>query len=578
MTEEIEYGPTADFSKILHAEKYRSPHESFIDAVNRISGTLADDEEHRKRLKESLKLMRWLPAGRVQAAVGSPHLTTAFNCFVSGTIDDSMVGIMDCFKDAALTMRQGGGIGYDFSPIRPMHSNIASLSSPSSGPVSFMHIGDSVCSTVSSAGNRRGAQMAVLRVDHPDIETFITAKRANGVLTRYNMSVGITDEFMKCLINGEQFPLQFNGIIHSYIDPTYLWDLIMRSTWDWAEPGVLFLDRINGENPLYYCETICATNPCGEQPLPPNGACLLGSFNLTKYVTMTYTKKESALTYGFDFELFKADIRDAVRATDNVIDSTIYPLPEQEAEAKSKRRMGLGITGLANTLEVLGMPYASTDFIKQTVKIMRTLRNTAYETSIELAREKGSFPLLDSAKYLKSGFAKNLPKHIREGIRDVGLRNSHLISIAPTGTISFCADNISSGIEPPFSLEVNRTVQGSNGEVVVKVIDFAYREWGVKGVCADELTPQQHMSVQVACQPFVDSAISKTCNVGDNTTWEEFKGLYLDAWKAGLKGITTFRSAGKKFGILNKVEIDQDEEPNGEACFINPQTGEKDCG
>jgi ribonucleoside-diphosphate reductase alpha chain len=420
------------------------------------------------------------------------------------------------------------------------------------------------------------AQMAVLRVDHPDIEMFVTSKRNDKDLTRYNISVGVTDEFMECLIARRKFPLQFEGKIYSYIDPVYLWDLIMRSTWDWAEPGVLFLDSINNDNNLYYCETIAASNPCGEQPLPPNGACLLGSLNLVKYITIDYVKSSKSFKYSFDWDLFKDDIALAVRATDNVIDKTGYPLPEQEVEAKAKRRMGLGICGLANALEVQGMPYASPEFIKETKKIMRILRDTAYETSTELAEEKGSFPLFDAEKYLQSGFAKRLPKRIQDLIRERGLRNSHLISIAPTGTISFCADNVSSGIEPPFSLYYDRRMVGiDGGERTVRVEDYAYRVWGIKSKCADDLSPQEHMSVQVACQPYVDSAISKTCNVGSNVSWEDFKSLYLDAWKAGLKGITTFRSAGERYGILNKVE---EQEETGEACFIDPTTGEKECG
>jgi ribonucleoside-diphosphate reductase alpha chain len=464
-------------------------------------------------------------------------------------------------------MRRGGGIGYDFSRIRPAGDRIVSLDSTASGPVSFMRIFDAVCRTIVSAGHRRGAMMAVLRVDHPDIEEFIRSKRNQNELTNFNISVGITDEFMSCVQNNETFALRHNGKVYKYIDANALWNEIMRSTWDWAEPGVLFLDRINRDNPLYYCETIEATNPCGEQPLPPYGACLLGSFNLVKYVQ----------NGKFNFDFFKDDIPHVVRAIDNVIDRTKYPLPEQEKEAKAKRRMGLGVTGLANAITLCEAEYNSQAGLKLTRKIMKTLTCTAYESSSDIALEKGSFPLFKSKEYLASGFASKLPDDIRMKIEKQGMRNSHLTSIAPTGTISFTADNISGGIEPVFAREVNRTVQTEDGQVIIPLKDYVWNYHGIKSETTDDLDVDAHLNMQIAVQPWVDSAVSKTINVGDRVSFDEFKDVYYKAWKGKLKGVTTFRLSGKRYGILNKVEPDENIN-EGAACYINPETGQKECG
>ena len=343
------YGPQVPACEELHANKYRLPNESFEEAASRNAAAMSDDQDHRKEIKEIFLNQRFMPAGRVQSAMGSPRDVTAYNCFVSGTIEDSMESIMARATQAAETMRRGGGIGYDFSSIRPNGDRIVSLDSSASGPVSFMHIFDAVCRTIVSAGHRRGAMMGVLRVDHPDIEQFIRAKQNQDQLTNFNISIGVTDDFMHSVIKDTPFNLTFNDQVYKQINARALWDEIMRANWEWAEPGVLFIDRINQDNPLYYCETIAATNPCGEQPLPPYGACLLGSFNLVKYVEENH----------FDFDLFKVDIPHVVRAMDNVIDRTRYPLPEQQEEAKNKRRMGLGITGLANCLTLVGLRYGS---------------------------------------------------------------------------------------------------------------------------------------------------------------------------------------------------------------------------
>ena len=578
----IEYtGPTTPLSEEIDKMKYRQDGESFNDKVKRIARALSDGEEHRYDLEDILGNMRFLPAGRVQSAIGSNRITTAYNCFVSGTIEDSMASIMEKASEAAETMRRGGGIGYDFSKIRPRGDRIKSLDSQSSGPVSFMGIFDAVCQTIASSGHRRGAQMGVLRVDHPDIKEFVAAKRNSDKLTGFNVSVGITDAFMEAITNAtdDGFDLMYDGVVYDRISAKELWDDIMQSTWDWAEPGVLFIDRITEMNNLHYCEEIAATNPCGEQPLPPYGACLLGSFNLTKYVDGD----------GFNFTQFKKDIPEVVRAQDNIIDRTIYPLKQQADEAKNKRRMGLGVTGLANAGEMLGMPYASPEFLAWAEKVFACLRDNCYRASARLAAEKGAFPMYRD-EYMKSNFVRSLPASVKKEIREHGIRNSHLTSIAPTGTISLVADNVSGGIEPVFSHYYDRTIQTFDGPRVERVEDYAYAR-GVEGRTSSEISVQDHLAVLLLSQNYVDSACSKTCNVGDDVSYEEFKQVYVDAWKGGAKGCTTFRAAGKRFGILNTVEETVEEEATVsseatevaeetgkvEACFIDPTTGQKEC-
>jgi ribonucleoside-diphosphate reductase alpha chain len=569
-------------SEEIDKMKYRLEDETFDGKIKRIAKALCDGIEHQYKLEDILGNRRFLPAGRVQNAMGSPRITTAYNCFVSGIIDDSMDSIMLRATQAAETMRRGGGIGYDFSRIRPRGEMIVSLESQASGPVSFMGIFDAICQTIASSGHRRGAQMGVLRVDHPDIYDFIRAKRNNDKLTGFNVSVGITDKFMTCLEEGSLFPLEFEGKVYDLIDPQDLWDEIMQSTWDWAEPGVLFIDRINEMNNLHYCETIETTNPCGEQPLPPFGACLLGSFNLTKYVLDD--------TYGehtFNYLEFMEDIKHVVRAMDNVIDRTIYPLKEQEDEARNKRRMGLGVTGLANAGELLGYPYGSDKFLAWMATVFKTLRDETYRASAELAAEKGAFPLYNQ-QYLESKFIKTLSEDVIELIKANGIRNSHLTSIAPTGTISICADNVSGGIEPVFNHYYDRTIQTFDGPKVERVMDYAYSK-GVEGKTANEISVQDHLKVLLLAQSYVDSACSKTCNVGDDVTYDEFKQVYVDAWKGNAKGCTTFRLSGKRFGILNNETVEEKEtvpsetqevaqkEGKAEACFFDPITGQKEC-
>jgi len=578
---EQDYGPTLEVSKWIHEEKYRGQGETFKDAMTRVAEALKDNESHFNNFRTILYNQRFLPAGRVQSAMGAPRRVTPYNCFVSTTIEDSMDGIMDAARRAAETMRLGGGIGYDFSTLRPRGAMIKSLESKSSGPLSFMGIFDAVCKTIASAGHRRGAQMGVLRVDHPDIEEFVTAKNNMTALTDFNISVGVTDKFMTAVKEGTDFDLVFNGEVRKTVDARALWDKIMRSTWDWAEPGILFIDRINNKNNLHYCETIAATNPCGEQPLPPNGACLLGSFNLVKYVVDHDGK------YVFNMNQLRNDIPHVVRAMDNVVDRATYPLREQELEAKSKRRMGLGVTGVANAIEALGFHYGSERFLQTLEEIMSVIRDVAYTTSVELAMEKGAFPLFTQA-YLDSGFAKTLPDNIRELISNYGIRNSHLLSVAPTGTISLSADNVSSGIEPPYNLFYDRKIQEFDGERTERVEDYGYRVFKVEGKTANELSVFDHVKVLNVASKFVDSACSKTCNVGDDVTWEDFKKIYMDAYDGGASGCTTFRASGKRMGILSSssseeivdedvIEETQDFVDEGGACYFDPATGLRKC-
>ena len=574
MTNTKEYGPTLEISKQIHSEKYRGTNESFYESMTRLAGALHDGEEHRTKIKDIFLDQRFLPAGRVQEAIGSPRQTTAFNCFVSQTIDDSTEGIMDGATNAFKTMRKGGGIGYDFSTLRYRGAPIQTLGSKASGAVSFMDIYDAVCNTVSSAGNRRGAQMGVLRIDHPDIEEFIRAKQNDGRLKNFNISVAVTDKFMEALENDEAFDLVWDGKVVDTIDPVALWDEIMRATWEWAEPGVLFIDTINEQNNLRYCETIAATNPCGEQPLPPYGACLLGSFNLVKYIVEEMSFGDDP--YTFNWGQFKHDIPHIVRAMDNVVDRTIYPLPEQEFEAKNKRRIGLGITGFANASEILGWEYGGEESVDFLDKVMSVLKNTAYMYSAELSIEKGTFPVYDARSYHDSPFIKGLDPITREVVGKYGLRNSHLISIAPAGTISLTADNVSSGIEPVFALETQRTINTEEGIEIVQVPDYAYANYGIEGKVSEQVTMDEHLDVLAIAQRHVDSAVSKTCNVGDDVSWEDFKDLYVRAWKAGCKGITTFRASGKRFGVLNAVPVPELDE--GAACYMDPSTGDKSCG
>ena len=605
------HGPQVPYSQELHAQKYRGSGESFREAMNRIAAALKDDDQHFADFRDALLGMRFLPAGRIQSAMGSTRQVTPYNCYVSGTINDSFVdgegSIMVRAAEAAATMRMGGGIGYDFSTLRPRGDLIRKLQSHSSGPISFMHIFDAICKCVASSGHRRGAQMGVMRVDHPDIEEFIHAKQPGKdvqplwdlvaelpegaqkqqlimslqqtlKLTGFNVSVAITDKFMECVASGEPFPLTFEGRTYREVDARALWDAIMRGTWDWAEPGVLFIDAINRMNNLWYCETIAATNPCGEQPLPPYGACLLGSFNLVKYIY-----KDGAGRYAFDWDQYREDIPQVVRAMDNVVDRAIYPLPQQKQEAKDKRRMGLGITGLANAAEALGHEYGSPAFLAFEAEVLDTLRDESYLASAHIAKVKGSFPMFDKDKYLQGQFIKTLREDVRDAIAKYGIRNSHLTSIAPTGTISLCADNVSSGIEPVFAYSFDRTVVEFSGPRVETVEDYGARVFGVRGKACSRVTVQEHVAALTVAAQRVDSAVSKTCNVPSDISWEDFKNVYVSAWEGGAKGCTTFRLGGKRSGILvvkddgSEPEADAPAEEPASQCRIDPATGRHEC-
>jgi len=573
-------GPRIPIAVWADEQKYRQEGETFSQKCGRVAGALTDDQSHFKAFKDILEDQRFLPGGRVQSAAGSYRRVTAFNCFVMKKVPDDLMGIMDVAKEAAKTMQLGGGVGYDFSHIRPKGSRIKSLGSQASGPVSFMGIMDALCKTIASAGHRRGAQMGCLRVDHPDIVEFITAKTNDHNLTQFNISILATDKFMEAVRSDSDFDLVFEGRVYDTIRARSLWDTILRATWDWAEPGVIFIDRVNQMNNLWYLEDISATNPCGEQPLPEYGACLLGSSNLTRYV-----KFKDGIAY-FDYDLFDHDIPHVVRAMDNVVDETTYPLYQQEVEAKNKRRMGLGITGLGNVLGILGVEYGSQEAQDWTRSLLRRMANGMYMSSVELAIEKGPFPSFDRDKYCQSKFVQKLDQDVQDAIYKYGIRNSHLTSIAPTGTISLTANNVSSGLEPVFSHSYQRTVQTTSGPIVEQVEDYAYREWGIECKTADQVTVQEHVAMLTAAQEWIDSACSKTCNVGSNVTWDEFKDVYMQAYLGGAKGCTTFRAAGKRFGILNasasedvvETKSNKDETiVEGGACYIDVETGIRTC-
>lgn len=543
--------------------------KSIEETMRRVAVNIAKGEKDEKRwtkaFEDILLSQAFLPGGRIIANAGTQRTeVTMFNCYVMNTIEDSIEGIFDTVKDSAITQKQGGGVGFDFSSLRPKNSHIKGCEARSSGPLSFMQVLDSTCRTIMSAGQRRGAQMGVMRCDHPDIEEFITAKRGNAALQMFNLSVAITDDFVNAVKNNEDWELKFNGTVHKTVRAVELWDLIMKSTYDFAEPGFILIDKINEMNNLYYCEKIAATNPCGEQPLPPYGACLLGSLNLTKFVKDPFTDKAE-----IDYGTIEAVTSIAVRLLDNVIDMSGYPLEQQMQEANSKRRMGIGITGLADMMIFLGIRYGSAESLEIAGKVMQAITHSAYRASIEIAREKGSFPMLNKEAHIKSKFISKLPKDIIDGIKEHGLRNSHLTSIAPTGTISLFAGNVSSGLEPVFAFSYNRKIRNGNENDVseVEVTDYAYRKYcDFKGkhvaekdlpeyfVTSDTVTPEEHVHIQAVLQEHVDSSISKTINVPADYPFDKFKDLYLYAHEKGLKGCTTFRPSEHITGVLTKKD------------------------
>ncbi|ATX66076.1 adenosylcobalamin-dependent ribonucleoside-diphosphate reductase [Roseinatronobacter bogoriensis] len=498
------------------------------------------------RFYTALEDFKFLPAGRIIAGAGTGRSVTLFNCFVMGTIPDSMGGIFDMLKEAALTMQQGGGIGYDFSTIRPKGAAVKGVSADASGPLSFMDVWDAMCRTIMSAGSRRGAMMATMRCDHPDIEDFITAKQDAARLRMFNLSVLVTDAFMEAVKEDGPWELEFDGRVYRTLQARDLWNQIMRATYDYAEPGVIFIDRINAANNLSYCETIAATNPCGEQPLPPYGACLLGSVNLARLVTDPFTEA-AALDQGALEDL----VRVAVRMMDNVVDVSRFPLDAQAQEARAKRRIGLGVTGLADALLMVGLRYGSDAAVVQMDSWMRAIARASYLASVDLAREKGAFPLFDADAFLASGNMRAMDADIRAAVEAHGIRNALLTSIAPTGTISLYAGNVSSGIEPVFAYEYTRKVLQKDGSRTEETVeDYAVRLWrDLHGdaplpdyfVNAQTLAPIDHVRMQAAAQKWVDSSISKTINCPEDISFDAFKDVYMAAWDMGCKGCTTYR-------------------------------------
>ncbi len=550
------------------------------DTWRRIARALASVEKDpaywEEKFYEALEDFKYLPAGRITAGAGTGRSVTLFNCFVMGTIPDSMSGIFDMLKEAALTMQQGGGIGYDFSTIRPKGADVKGVAADASGPLSFMDVWDSMCRTIMSAGSRRGAMMATMRCDHPDIEDFITAKSDAARLRMFNVSVLVTDAFMEAVKADGPWELVFDNKVYRTVQARDLWNQIMQSTYDYAEPGVIFIDRINQSNNLAYCETIAATNPCGEQPLPPYGACLLGSVNLARLVRAPF-EADAAL----DLDALKDLVRVAVRMMDNVVDASRFPLEAQAREAQAKRRIGLGVTGLADALLMLGLRYGADDAVAQSEIWMKEIAHAAYWASVELAREKGAFPLFDAEAFLASGHMAQMDQDLREAIAKDGIRNALLTSIAPTGTISLYAGNVSSGIEPVFAYSYTRKVlqrDGSRSEE--EVTDYAVKLWREKRgdaelpaffVNAQTLAPADHVRMQAAAQKWVDSSISKTINVPQDISFEAFKDVYLQAYETGCKGCTTYRPNDVTGSVLSVSEAEA--KPDG-ATAREASTGE----
>ncbi len=551
------------------------------DTWRRIAVALSKAEANPKKWEsifyDSLTDFKFLPAGRIIAGSGTARNVTLFNCFVMGVIPDSMSGIFDMLKEAALTMQQGGGIGYDFSTIRPKGSIVKGIVADASGPVSFMDVWDSMCRTIMSAGSRRGAMMATMRCDHPDIEEFIAAKSDSKKLRMFNLSVLVSDAFMEALKKGEDWRLTFNDKIYKVIKAADLWDKIMRATFNYAEPGVIFIDRINKANNLRYCETITATNPCGEQPLPPYGACLLGSINLARLVEYPFGENAH-----LDVSQLENLVATAVRMMDNVIEVSQFPLEVQKLEALNKRRIGLGVTGLADALLMVGLRYGSDEAVEKTEEWMKLIARASYKASINLAKEKGAFSLFDPEKLIASGNMKQMDDDIKQAVRKFGIRNALLTSIAPTGTISLYAGNVSSGIEPVFAYSYTRKVlQNDGSHIEEEVVDYAVQMWRDKFgdaqlpdyfVSAQNLTPSDHVKMQAAAQKWVDSSISKTINCPEDISFDDFKEVYMQAYDTGCKGCTTFRPnevTGSVLSVASQEKSKSEKEIDGEVIYMS---------
>ncbi|MGD9916596.1 MAG: adenosylcobalamin-dependent ribonucleoside-diphosphate reductase [Paenirhodobacter sp.] len=536
--------------------------DSWRRVARDLASVEADPAQWEERFFHALEDFKFLPAGRILAGAGTGRSVTLFNCFVMGTIPDSMGGIFDMLKEAALTMQQGGGIGYDFSTIRPRGAEVKGVAADASGPLSFMDVWDAMCRTIMSAGSRRGAMMATMRCDHPDIESFITAKQDSARLRMFNLSVLVTDPFMAAVKADGPWELKFDGKVYHTVNARDLWNKIMRATYDFAEPGVIFIDRINAMNNLNYIETIAATNPCGEQPLPPYGACLLGSINLARLVERPFEPQAM-----MNFDKLDTLVRTAVRMMDNVVDASRFPLPQQAEEARNKRRIGLGVTGLADALLMLGLRYGSDEAAAATELWMKAIARASYLASVDLAQEKGAFPLFDAERYLASGNMMQMDDDVRDAIRAHGIRNALLTSIAPTGTISLYAGNVSSGIEPVFAYAYTRKVLQKDGSrTEEEVVDYAVQMWRDKKgdaplpdyfVNAQTLAPLDHVRMQAAAQKWIDSSISKTINCPEDIAFEAFKEVYMEAFETGCKGCTTYRPNDVTGSVLSVSETSE---------------------
>ena len=550
--------PVSAISQQIWDMKYRfktatgDPVDKTIeDSWRRVARALARPEAQpnvwEARFFNALENFAFMPAGRILAGAGTERDVTLFNCFVMGTIPDDMAGIFESLKEAALTLQQGGGIGYDFSTLRPKGAPVKGVGADASGPLTFMDVWDAMCRTVMSAGYRRGAMMATLRCDHPDIEAFVEAKQEPGRLRMFNLSVLVTDAFMQAVRADAPWELSFGGTTFQVVQARALWDRIMRATYAQAEPGVIFIDRVNRRNNLWYCEEIYSSNPCGEQMLPPYGACLLGSINLAALVTNPFEA-----TASLDMAQLENLVPVAVRMLDNAIDVSRFPLPQQQHEAQAKRRIGLGITGLGDALIMCGHRYGSAEAVEVTERWMAALRRAAYLTSVELAKEKGAFPLFDREPYLKGETIQEMDAEVKDAIAEHGIRNALVTSVAPTGTISLLADNISSGLEPVFSFSHTRQVlQPDGSRRAEEISDHAFRRFRrLKGadtalpaafVDSQSIEPSAHLVMQATVQKFIDSSVSKTINLPEDIPFEAFVDVYTQAYDLGCKGCTTYR-------------------------------------
>lgn len=601
--------PAQQISIDVLQEKYMAPGESSVeDVYRRVARALASVElpEDRDKWEETFfknMLAGGIGAGRIMASAGLGNKATLINCFVQSVADatngfdeNGNPGIYTALAQAAETMRRGGGVGYDFSSLRPKGSRVNGTNSFASGPCSFIDVFDASCTTVESAGARRGAQMGVMRIDHPDVLDFITAKRQKGRWNNFNVSVGVTDAFMNAVDSDASWDLvhvaapsdaQIESGAHRRDDGVWvyktvkardLWGAIMKSTYDFAEPGILFLDNINNDNNLQYCERIAATNPCGEQPLPDFGCCDLGPIILTKFVRDPFSSDAR-----FDIDAFRESVAVQVRMLDNVLDATVWPLPEQEREAQNKRRIGVGFTGLGDALIMLGIRYDREEGRRMAEFIACNMRDAAYMASVNLAMERGAFPMFDADKYLSSGFASRLPVWLKDEIRTHGIRNSHLLSIAPTGTVSLAfADNASNGIEPAFSWTYDRKKRvAGGGSAHYTVEDHAYRLYramfgeGVElpdtFISALEMSADDHIAMMKTVQPYIDTAISKTVNVPADYPFDDFKGLYMQSWRAGLKGCATYRpndTLGAVLSVPSEQPAQKPAEPARQAATV----------